>query len=112
MSLIDIPKDKFFFGRFDCFHAGVGYLDINIRIHSYIDPIDPSATKGRKKKKKKKLSATTWREKNKVYFCGGGIESIDYDKLFEVRRQNGRNGAKTKQAKKIRRLRGLLAYQN
>ena len=79
MSIKDIPSGNFFFGRFDCPHAGVGYTSNNIRIHCYVDPIQVES------------STRIWRNNDEVYFAN--VHWIDYDKLTEVKRKNALHAA-------------------
>jgi len=74
MAEKNIPSGHFFFGRFDCPHAGVGYKSKNIRIHCYIDPIQ------------EELSTRVWRNMNEVYFAN--VSWIDYDKIRKVQKKN------------------------
>ena len=86
MPVKTIPDDKFFLARFDCYHGGAGYKEMNIRLHFYVEPTEIVENKKTGELERKVVKG--WRDKRDVYFADAVITNTNIDALQATRRNN------------------------
>ena len=86
MAVKPIPEDQFFFARFNCYHAGAGYKELNIRLHFYIEPVKIVINPDTNEEEREVVKG--WRDEKEVYFADADITHTDLDALQATRLNN------------------------
>ena len=86
MAVRTIADNKFFLAGFNCYHAGAGYDELNVRLHFYIEPTEVVVNVNTKKEERKIVKG--WRDAGDVYFANAHITNTNLDALLATRRDN------------------------
>ena len=86
MAVKTIQDDKFFLARYNCYHAGAGYDELNIRAHFYIEPVKIVINPDTKEEERQVVKG--WRKEKEVYFADADITHTNLDALRATRRDN------------------------
>ena len=86
MTVKTIPDHQFFLARFNCYHAGAGYDEFNIRLHFYIEPIGIVRNKTTGAEEPRIVKG--WRDKRDVYFADADITNTNLNAYLETRSNN------------------------